>query len=211
MPLKKTERISESAFWSLWEIRESEEELLDFLKIDHDIERIISNIRNNKKRLECISGRLALKNLLEEIGESYHGIWKDDHGKPFLKESDFHISLSHSFPYVAAMINKKNAVGIDIEKIDGKIKRIEHKFLNEQEMFDANHEIEKLILLWSTKESIYKAFGRRNITFKDQIEITPFELLPEGSLNAKVKVNGSIQFFEVSYLTINGFILTYTL
>ena len=56
------------------------------------------------------------------------------------------------------MVNLKNKCGVDIERIDEKIKKVKDKFLNENEkkFSTKNNEI---TAIWSVKESSYKVEG----------------------------------------------------
>ncbi len=58
----------------------------------------------------------------------------DDHGKPYLVNFDYEISLSHSYDYAAVMISKDKKVGVDIELMKEKIDLIKHKFLSVEEL-----------------------------------------------------------------------------
>jgi len=100
MPFEKIEKISDYSAWALWKITESEEELMRMIELDQQSENEISNIKFQPRRLEGITSRLTLKKLVEIMGVEYRGIWKDDHGKPFLNKSSYHVSITHSFPYV---------------------------------------------------------------------------------------------------------------
>ena len=101
---------------------------------------------------------------------------KDEHGKPYLENSLFEISISHSRD-LAAVIAAPQAVGIDIQKIVSKIERIAHKFMREEEMASLQEEtrLEHLHVYWGAKEALYKAYGRRQLDFKEHIFINPFE------------------------------------
>ena len=58
----------------------------------------------------------------------------DEHGKPYLVNFEYQISLSHSYDYAAVMISKEMQLGVDIELIKHKIKSIKHKFLSDVEL-----------------------------------------------------------------------------
>src|SRR5687767_7592174 len=98
MPLENLHRDSTRA-WALWKIDESEEILA--AQIAH-VETIPASITNPNKRLEFLAARVLLKELLASLELKFSGMMKDEFGKPFLKSSQFQISLSHSYPYVAA-------------------------------------------------------------------------------------------------------------
>ena len=60
--------------------------------------------------------------------------------KPSLDQNSHHISLSHSYPYVAAQIDS-HAVGIDVEQPKEKLLRIAHRVFNKAEVKDAGTDL----------------------------------------------------------------------
>jgi phosphopantetheinyl transferase (holo-ACP synthase) len=106
---------------------------------------------------------------------------KDDFGKPYLKDSIFHISMSHSGSYTAVLASPK-IVGIDIQVKLDKIERIAPKFVSDAESkhLDKVHYIESLHCIWGAKESMYKAYGRRELDFKKHIFVEQFVFNPIG-------------------------------
>src|SRR5688572_3372738 len=117
MPLEKLEYQAQERAWGIWKIAEDEQFLLDQVK---DYESISATITHPEKRLEFIAGRVLARKLLEALGKPFEGVTKDVFGKPFFKENTYHLSLSHSFPYVAALTDLRQPVGIDLEQIKKK-------------------------------------------------------------------------------------------
>ena len=68
-------------------------------------------------------------------------------------------------------------VGIDIEMQRDKILRIAHKFTPVSEYRTlANTEavIRKLTIVWGAKESLYKIYGEKGLSFLDHINVNDF-------------------------------------
>lgn len=139
-------------------------------------------------QLQAIKGRrhtewLAVRYLLHRMsGREVRGeCLKDEFGKPYLSNSDYHISISHSHG-MAAVIAAPFLVGIDIQLFVQKIGVLAPRFLHPDELqfLGTEHRIEKLHVLWGAKEAIYKAYGRRELEFKDHIKIDPFSFFPDG-------------------------------
>ncbi|MCB0487196.1 MAG: hypothetical protein KDC99_01905 [Cyclobacteriaceae bacterium] len=124
---------------ALWHITESEDELKSLALNEEWPEDIVSPL----KRLEWLSGRILIGSLAKHQGIQYSGIVKDQFGKPFLKDSAYQISLSHSYPYVAAQIHPSLSVGIDIEQPKDKLLRIASRVLDPIELEDAGTDIVK--------------------------------------------------------------------
>ena len=102
---------------------------------------------------------------------------KDIHGKPHLENSDFHISISHSHDMVA-VVASPFLVGIDIQYYVSKIHRIQQKFVNEDEMqhIPSEKSIQGLHIIWGAKESLYKAYGKKRLSFRKNIMIRDLKL-----------------------------------
>ena len=152
MPIIKSISPDDNTLISIWKIDESLEEL-EKLSTDE------IKIKNENKFKEHVATREAIKYCCEKLRVVYGKIIKDDSGKPALdtiKEGG--ISISHKFPYAVGMVNLKNKCGVDIERIDEKIKKVKDKFLNENEkkFSTKNNEI---TATWSVKESSYKVEG----------------------------------------------------
>src|SRR5690606_11697443 len=97
-------------------------------------ETVPVDLTNPLKRLEFLAVRVLLKKLLEEWKLDYPGLRKDNFGKPFLRGMDLHISLSHSYPYVAAILHRNSNVGIDLEQPKAKLLRIAPRVLAADEL-----------------------------------------------------------------------------
>jgi 4'-phosphopantetheinyl transferase len=133
MPLENLHTHINSA-WALWKIEEDESALALTVA---PFETVPSSISNPNKRLEFLAGRTLIKKLVESFGLGFQGLTKDIFGKPFLKNHSYQISLSHSYPYVAATIHRSQAVGIDLEQPKQKLLRIAPRVLHPEELKDA--------------------------------------------------------------------------
>lgn len=178
-----------------------------FDELDVSEQERIKNFHPNK-RAEFLASRYMIKSLCHELDIPFHGICKDGHGKPHLIDSDYHISISHSYPYVACMIHKNVPCGIDIESPREQLLRIRHKFLNDQEFETCGTDINKLCLYWCIKESIYKLYGRKNLSFSKNIFI---EKADNGFCKVKIVKGETTSAYQLSYLMHQGHFITYTI
>ncbi|ELR68576.1 Siderophore (Surfactin) biosynthesis regulatory protein [Fulvivirga imtechensis AK7] len=210
MPLTKIEQISDSRYLAIWHMEESAEELREKLHPRSSDTDLLRSYRSDKKILEWYCGRLCLKSLCEHIGIRYEGLRKNTTGKPFLRHSEAEISLSHSYPYVAAILDLNKDVGIDLEQPKQKLQKVAHKFLNTQELHFTNDDITLLCIHWCAKETLYKIVDQK-ISFKNHMAIEPFEVQPKGELIGRVIVNGTINSFKLEYRIENDYILTFNL
>ncbi|TLU99066.1 4'-phosphopantetheinyl transferase family protein [Dyadobacter luticola] len=174
MPLVHSELIGETCTLLLWKLTETEVELREMLGKSY-ISQELDAISHPQKVREWLASRLLIKTLAEQFGIAYVGLHKDEHGKAFLIDNDSHISITHTFDFVAVALNPFAAVGIDMEKCDEKLQRTSSKYLSVPEFEHAANEIDTLCMYWCAKEALYKLYGKKKISFKDSIRISHFE------------------------------------
>jgi len=165
MPLLLDKQIDDVSAYAVWNIQET------FLELPYLSPEAFPAQLNPVRQAEWIVGRILVKKLCEKFDLKYQGIIKNDTGKPFLDGIDAHISISHSFPIACAMIHLKKPCGIDMERPRKKLLDVKSKFLNKTEVKYSN-DINQLCAIWCAKEVIYKIFGRRFLSFKEEIQIT---------------------------------------
>ena len=205
MPLSKIESLGTGRAWGLWFITEMEPDL-SFLSFESCPEDVV----HPQKRLEWLAGRALIRTLVEKTNLTYDGIRKDEFGKPFLKTHPHSISLSHSFPYVAAQIDLTQAVGIDVEQPKEKLRQVGPRVLAPNEVADANGDVTKLCIYWCAKEALYKIHGRRNILFSDHLQVDPFPLSSTGRLKGRIQVSGNNTTIVLGYRVTGDYVLVYT-
>ena len=205
MPSVKTKVLGKEQEWALWHITETEQEL-SFAAMETCPDDII----HEQKRLEWLAARALIKSMVEDFGLEYYGIHKDEFGKPFLKEHPHQMSLSHSFPFVAAQLDRNRSVGIDLEQPKEKLRTIAHRVFSPEEVKDAENDIVKLCVYWCAKESLYKIYGKRNLLFTDHLHVMPFSLSEHGSLIGKINFPGSETIVPLEYIVTKEFVIVYT-
>lgn len=208
MPMTFQQVLPSGVELGLWKVDESEEWFIEQLLLSPKEDKFIGDMKG-RRRIEWLSGRWALHVLSgrEERGALY----KDEHGKPFLENSAYDISISHSREYIAVMAGPKE-VGIDIQKMVPKITRLAPKFLRKEEMdFLGEHtSYEEMHIYWGAKECLYKAYGRRQLDFREHISVEPFRFDPAGGeLLGRVKKNDFDESYWLVYRMIEDFVLVY--
>jgi phosphopantetheinyl transferase len=206
MPLFFEKNINAQTKLAVWNIEESEEWFIERLRLCHE-ESLELEVLKNKKRLEWLADRYVLHKLIGE--DNRFPCIKDEFGKPFLEGSDWQISLSNSADKAAAIVSK-NAIGLDIQYLTEKIKRISSKFIHDDEFLflDKKNELEHLHVFWGAKEAIYKAYGKKELDFKKHIIISSFEYdLSTGKCLGTVKKEDFEANFEIFYEKNENFIL----
>ncbi len=210
MPIVFNKKIDDQTSLALWKIEETEEELIKGLQLkQHEIE-VIDSLSKGKRALHWLSTRLLLRKMLNT--PDYIDCHIDEHGKPYLVNSDTSISLSHSFDYAAVIISRNKTVGVDIELIKHKIKLIKHKFLSDLELAQkqVGDNTEGLYVCWCAKEAVYKWHGKKGLEFKQHMHIKPFKLKKEGTLQVTVNLPEGTRDLTVNYFkTPDGYMLGY--
>ena len=201
--LKK--RIEEKGQVGIWRIEEEEHFFTQGLSISNTDKQLIQR-KHSKTRLEWLAGRF----LLHEMSNG-KTCQVDEYGKPFLINSPLKVSISHSGEFAAVVVDKAT-VGIDIQKITPRIRRIAHKFLRseEQACLDEPCFLEHLHVFWGAKEALYKAYGKKKLDFREHIFVEPFIYKTRGgSATGQVSKGNYAQKFHIQYEKINNYILVY--
>jgi len=102
---------------------------------------------------------------------------KDVYGKPHRQDKKGYISISHSRHMVAVMQSNRLA-GLDIQVPEEKIARIQHKFISDRErcMLPKKNLLDYYHVFWGGKESMYKAYGKRELDFRKHMHLYPFRI-----------------------------------
>jgi len=135
----------------------------------------------------------------------------DDKGKPYLVGDDRHISISHSHDYLAVIVNEFESTGIDIELKRDKVLKIKHKFLTNEELLHANDDVEKLLIYWAAKETLYKIYGLKEVDFIQHLFVKPFTKHKLGSIIGEINLPSFNDSFELHYEILDDYILVYAL
>ena len=202
--LKFIKNINSDSAYGLWKITESYEILATGFGSD-ELDTISAFHPN--KQLEYLATRHLLKALTNHFDITYSGVYKDEFGKPFLNDSNCHISVSHANKNVVCLINRNQACGIDIEKPRAQIERIKHKFLSGKELKIAGNDVNKMCLFWSAKEALYKLYGRKGLLFIENIQV---ELGSVNTINGRIVLDGKISNYQLIWEEVEEYYVVYT-
>src|SRR5450432_485629 len=168
MPLFYQQHINESTRLAIWHIEETEDFFLKKVPLKRDVSHA-------QKRLQHLAGRYLLITLFPDfpLGE----ILIADTRKPYLEDEKYHFSISHFGSFAAAIVSSDHRVGVDVEETSHTIEKIRNKFLSEHELeialresFKSADELQRLTLLWSAKESVFKWYSLGGVNFKEHIQ-----------------------------------------
>jgi phosphopantetheinyl transferase len=203
MPLENLHNEINSA-WALWKIEEDEASLSTEVK---DFEILPGYITNPIKQKEFLAGRVLIKHLLARRGLEFSGLTKDEFGKPFLKGHRYHVSLSHSYPYVAAVIDMLKPVGIDLEQPKDKLLKIAPRVLSATELRDAGNDIAKHCVYWCAKEALIKIHGKKDLVLAKNLAVEPFSKADKGQLVGNIIVNTHQTAIPLQYFDYGQFVV----
>lgn len=192
---------------AIWRITEEETALQRELD---NLDEIPEGLNNSQKRLEWLAGRVATKEVMRALNVDFYGIAKDEFGKPFPKMSELHLSLSHSFPYAAALADRVSSVGIDLEQPKEKLLRIARRIHRPEELSDLQNDLVKHCIYWCAKESMIKLHGRKDLIFAENMFIQPFQRKEEGNITGKFIIGDSESIVGMHYVVYPSFVMVYT-
>ncbi len=180
MPLLRSCHPFPAATFAVWHMEESEAFFQENLTLSAAEREEWENLKGHRRRewlavrwlLHLISGRdLRLP------------LAKDTFSKPFFPASaGLACSLSHSQNLVGALLVEqgREAVGCDLQVLVDKMPRLAPKFLNEREMEfvqakSMEEQSDLFHLFWTAKESLYKAYGIKELDFRAHLHVDPFD------------------------------------
>ena len=207
MGLYLKKELDNEAVIGVWQITETEEELIELSSTPSDEMEEISFIRSESLRKQRLAVRALLNTLFDEkVYLSHH-----DNGKPYLENNPVNISITHTEKYVAVILHEEENVGIDLESLDRDFSAVEKKALSEDEIddLDDDNRNEQLAIYWCAKEAVFKLLSRYNVDFAEQIEIERFRVRGEGELEATFTSKDEEEEFDLEYMTFDRHVLVW--
>ena len=201
MPFLKEFIINDKTKIKLWKVIIGE---LNTEELNSDEKNLLKLKKNNILREQFLATRkvLALEN-------SDYKITYNNNGKPSLN-SKYNISISHSHQIAAIAISDNSKIGLDVQLYENKIFNIQDKFLNPTEKLNIgeNPSLKILTMIWTSKESIYKAVGLKGISFSDNIKIE--KVVEEDKTGIGYYTNGSEKVkFDLKFFYIDEYTICY--
>lgn len=193
--LKK--ELKNGAVIAVWDISESEKELLEIIsKDEEDREEELEEIslyKSEQHRRE----KLAVIALVQSLFEEPVHIGHHENGSPYIENDSTHISITHTDKFAAVIIHPTEDVGIDVESVKRDFTAVEKRALNDEEredLIEKDDDPEKmeerntqLAIYWCAKEALYKRMGRHNVDFSEDMEVEHFNVREEGEIDVVFK------------------------
>lgn len=208
MPALYHQIIDHTGALGVWRVTESEAWFKSHLHL-YDQERGEFEPLKGHRRLEWLATRFLLHTLLQEADRA--PCLKDKYGKPHLKGLPWHISFSHSHDLVAAIFSPIS-VGIDIQFVVPRITSLAHKFVSTQEAQMVRHaqDVHYLHVVWGAKECLYKAYGRRQLDFRQNLYLEwDGQVEHQGSLTGILHAGRINDRYNIHYQWFTDWVLVY--
>jgi 4'-phosphopantetheinyl transferase len=207
MGIIKNQYIADDCLLGIWEISETFDQLYPVVRLTSLEEETLGNFLNEKRKVEWLSVRALLKNMLKDNASIVY----NKESKPFLNDKSYNISISHSQNLTAILVSKHKRVGIDLEYMSHQINQLASKFINEREQITDDPEKHNyhLYIHWCAKEAIYKICDKQDINFKQNIIINPFETADEGTICGTVNNRFGIETYDIHYYRYNNYVIAW--
>lgn len=191
-----------------WDITESIDRLLEILDLDPYTIEEISRFSSEKRKLEFLAVRCALRHL---SGRSLRIKYLPG-GMPYLDDHSMQIGISHTGHYATVITHPTTPVSIDIERIGDKVIRVRHKFLHQEELQNIDPRSEKihLTILWAAKEALYKIIGIETVDFINQLRIEPFQPYMYGTIAAQEYASEAKATYTLHYKVYPEYVVVWT-
>jgi phosphopantetheinyl transferase len=210
MPIVKIKHINDNVTFGMWKIEEKEDYLQQHVYLSKQERAEYKKIQHVKRKKEWLSARAVLLEVCKSLKIKYKGTVKDENNKPHLKGLPWHISISHSFPYAIALINKKEPCGVDIEKAKPALFHVSKRFLSDRELHEIPRNPGNLCAAWAAKEVLFKIYGRQKVSFKENLLLSPFDLKPAGNIIGHIKLDMGTRDYILEYFRLEDFVVIYS-
>ncbi|MDD3877770.1 MAG: 4'-phosphopantetheinyl transferase superfamily protein [Bacteroidales bacterium] len=176
-------------FLGVWKIEELSDFFLKNIQLNAEEKKYFERITNESRKVQWLSCRHLIQNYYNNAFE----VGYDFQGKPYANQKNIFISLSHTNKFSAVIISEGRDVGLDIEKVDERIRRISRKMASEKELnwisLSPDKDIEFLTSLWCSKEALYKLCGQAAVDFEKDVFVDFGSMKGDGFYDAYVQKN----------------------
>ena len=133
-------------------------------------------------------------------------------GKPYLKDSELHFSLSHTRGAICAAFCEDGEIGVDVERRDRCVNEAMYKrVLSEEERFHATSDTD-LIRFWVQKEAFLKRLGvgiSRDLRGVNSLELPDTAAIDCGDMFVGASGKGALEA-AVSEMTVDELLGRFT-
>jgi phosphopantetheinyl transferase len=156
---------------------------------------------------------LLLKEMLLETTGQHIDLIYDEHGKPWIPNSNTGFSLSHSKDFIAIILSENYNPGIDTESHRPSLEKIVPRLLHDSERDFLEHCSNRqmaLQFIWGAKEAVYKSWGKRGLIFAEDMVLEPFQTTGNDQLKCHFKKDGLHWIYSLQAIAFPGNYLVFT-
>jgi phosphopantetheinyl transferase len=167
--------------------------------LEEEFERL-TFMNHSRRQREYVATRV-----LRSMVFGNEQICYNDVGAPYIEGEGF-ISISHAPHVVGLAFCKDFQIGLDLEPLAEKAKKVCDKFLskNEKTLLDTES-ADEMTKVWSGKEALYKLAGRKGIIFADSLLLNKVD---EVSWKGIIEFPDLRKIVSLRILEINDFVLS---
>lgn len=208
MPLIKTKIAKDDLFIGFWHITESSDELYSmiFPYLDESETEQYKQLTHERRCSEWIATRLLISNLLGK----YQKVYYNQYGKPFIEEN-YNISITHSYNMAGVLLSKCEYIGLDVEKMNLRILKVEKKLLEESEIHEIKPDtkIQSLYVNWCAKEAMYKACGIREVDIRSNFKLDYFDYSTHGNVYGHIQKDDFQRTVKIHYFEFDNYMVAW--
>ncbi len=195
------------SFVAVMHTDEDWQKYIDALNLSQNEREVLHTMKDFRKK-EWLSARMAF---LLMLGKAPIFI-KDEFGKPWLKDDNHYISISHSLNKVAIIYHSKR-VGIDIQQRQDKILKLAPKFIlpTEIEALKSEEKLDCFHYYWGAKESLFKAYGEKKVDFKKHLKVDKMNPKTLQAVQASIHKENYTGQYNVHFESLNEYYLAYVI
>jgi phosphopantetheinyl transferase len=213
MPVISQTKTNSGATLALWQLSETEEELLALVPDREAEAATVAAFSAPRRRREY----LATRALLAAVAGPAFRIAHEASGKPYLVANAAlvpNISISHTDGYVAVILHPTRPVAVDIEVCSPRALRLAPRFLSAIELNAIrSHEELCATLAWSAKETLFKRIGVADVDFRDALLLRGLDVsdinTSDNILQATVSHPRHHADYTISYRVAPDYVLTW--
>lgn len=208
MPLHDIKQKDELNVMAIWHITETSDALLKLINLSKEDLQKVNNFRLEKRKQEWLASRVLLNDILGFYPQTDYS----ENGKPFLRNNELHISISHTNKYAAVCVSQ-HPTSLDIEICAERIERVINRFIhdNEKEYIPYEQRLEYYTIIWSAKEALFKYFDVPAVIFKEHFFVHPFKLSDIGVLTTEFNYKGISRKIKFKFEATKQYTLVYHL
>ncbi|MDC0104719.1 4'-phosphopantetheinyl transferase superfamily protein [Bacteroidia bacterium] len=200
MPLHTKKHIK-NGIVALWHITETKEQL----------QAMLPQAWLDKLDLDKVSRHnLAARVLANQVSPDFAPLEKDEYGKPYFDSEDHKISITHAGEYAGFIQTEKRDCGIDMEELTERVRRIQSKFIREDEESFLAEDLKGLFAVWCAKEAMYKHYGLKALDFKNNMKLDYQKLAGKGTLIGHIFKGDYNLSLELEYEFFDNYLIMHT-